>query len=191
MNNFFVHETSLVEEGCIIGEGTTIWHFSRILRGSNIGKNCVFGQNCVIGPNVKIGNGCKIQNNVSIYYNVTLEDDVFIGPSITFTNVNNPRAFINRMNETRPTLIKKGSSVGANATIVCGHTIGCYAFVGAGSVVTKDVPDFALVVGNPAKIIGWMCVCANKIDFKLKNGKCPVCGKEYKMINKNSIYEII
>lgn len=187
----FVDETSIIDNNCIIGENTNIWHFSHILSGTTIGKSCVIGQNCMIGPNVKIGDGCKIQNNVSVYYNVTLEDDVFIGPSTTFTNVNNPRAFINRMSETRPTLIKKGSSIGANATIVCGHIIGSYAFVGAGSVVTKDIPDFALVVGNPAKIIGWMCVCGNKIIFKLGNGECPVCGKKYKMINKNLIHEII
>ncbi len=188
---YFIDEHSIVDDNCVIGENTNIWHFSHILSGSVIGKNCVIGQNCMIGAHVKIGDGCKIQNNVSVYYNVTLEDDVFIGPSMTFTNVNNPRAFINRMDETRPTLVKKGASIGANATIVCGHTIGQYAFVGAGSVVTKDIPDFALVVGNPAKIIGWVCICANKIIFNLKNGECPVCGKKYKMVNKNSVHEII
>jgi UDP-2-acetamido-3-amino-2,3-dideoxy-glucuronate N-acetyltransferase len=190
MDNFFIDETSIVDNNCVIGENTNIWHFSHILSGTIIGKSCVIGQNCMIGPNVKIGDGCKIQNNVSVYYNVTLEDDVFVGPSVVFTNVNNPRAFINRMNETRPTLIKKGSSIGANATIVCGHTIGSYAFVGAGSVVTKDIPDFALVVGNPAKIIGWVCECGNKIDFRFKIGKCPVCQKEYQLLIHNIIKEV-
>ncbi len=187
---YFVDKTSIIDDSCIIGEQTKIWHFSHIIKGTKIGNNCVIGQNCMIGPDVIIGNGCKVQNNVSVY-NVTLEDDVFIGPSVVFTNVNNPRAFINRMNESKSILVKKGSSIGANATIICGHIVGKYALIGAGSVVTKDIPDFALVVGNAARIIDWVCTCANKIIFNLKNGECPICGKKYKMINKNLIHETI
>lgn len=190
MNNFFLDSRSIVDENCTIGDSTKIWHFSHILSGTKIGDSCIIGQNCMIGPNVNIGDGCKIQNNVSIYYNVTLEDNVFVGPSVVFTNVNNPRAFINRMNETRPTLIKKGASIGANATIICGHTIGSYAFVGAGSVVTKDVPDFALVVGNPAKTVGWMCICGNKINFKFKIGKCSSCQRQYELLTHDTVKEI-
>jgi UDP-2-acetamido-3-amino-2,3-dideoxy-glucuronate N-acetyltransferase len=144
-----------------------------------IGKNCKIGQNVVIGPNVTIGDGCKIQNNVSIYEGVTLEDDVFCGPSMVFTNVFNPRSFICRTNEFRKTLVRKGATIGANATIVCGNTIGSYAFIGAGAVVTKDILDYALVVGNPAKIIGWMCSCGIKIKLSENVGICPSCKKEY------------
>ena len=147
--NYFVHPSSFIDEGAEIGAGTKIWHFCHIIKGSKIGKNCKIGQNVVIGPNITMGNNIKIQNNVSIYEGVTLEDDVFCGPSMVFTNVFNPRSAIIRMNELRKTLVKKGASIGANATIVCGHTIGRCAFVGAGAVVTKDAPDFALVAGVP------------------------------------------
>ncbi|HPP16557.1 MAG TPA: DapH/DapD/GlmU-related protein, partial [Dictyoglomaceae bacterium] len=156
---YFVHESSYIDEDVKIGEGTKIWHFSHILKGSKIGRNCVLGQNVMVGPNVKIGNNVKIQNNVSVYEKVEIEDDVFCGPSMVFTNVINPRAFIERKHEFRKTLVKKGATIGANATIVCGVTIGEYALVGAGAVVTKDVPPYALVVGVPARQIGWVCKC--------------------------------
>ena len=174
---FFVHASSFVDEGVELGLGTKIWHFSHILKGTKIGKNCTIGQNVVIGPDVIIGNGCKIQNNVSIYKGVTLENDVFCGPSMVFTNVFNPRAHISRMDEVRPTLVKKGATIGANATVVCGYTIGSYAFIGAGAVVTRGAPDHALMVGNPARQIGWMCECGNRVDEGLH---CPHCGKVYK-----------
>ncbi|MFH1057123.1 MAG: Gfo/Idh/MocA family oxidoreductase [Pseudomonadota bacterium] len=173
---YFAHETAIVDDGCEVGEGAKIWHFSHVLRGSSVGKGCNIGQNVVIGPDVSIGNGCKIQNNVSVYKGVTLEDDVFCGPSMVFTNVHNPRAFIRRMDEIRPTLVRQGASLGANCTIVCGHTVGAYAFVGAGAVVTKDVADHALMVGNPAKRIGWMCRCGVKLDASLG---CSACGAKY------------
>jgi len=173
---FFVHYSSEIDEGCTICSGTKIWHFSHILSGSNIGENCTIGQNVVIGPDVTIGNECKIQNNVSVYKGVTLEDGVFCGPSMVFTNVYNPRAEIRKMDEARPTLVKKGATIGANATIICGNDIGRYAFIGAGAVVTKDVPDYALVVGNPATQTGWVCECGERLDEDMK---CPICGKEY------------
>ncbi len=176
--DYFVHESSYVDEGCKIGEGSKIWHFSHIMSGTEIGKNCSFGQNCVVGPKVNIGNGVKVQNNVSIYEGVKLEDDVFCGPSMVFTNVINPRSFIVRKDEFRKTLLKKGCSIGANATIVCGVTIGKYALVGSGSVVNRDVPDYALMVGVPAKQIGWVCECG--CTLKNSEGKwiCPECGRE-------------
>lgn len=173
---YFAHETAIVDDGCEVGEGTKIWHFSHVLKGSQVGKGCNIGQNVVIGPDVSIGNGCKIQNNVSVYKGVTLEDDVFCGPSMVFTNVHNPRAFIRRMDEIRATLVRQGASLGANSTIVCGHTVGAYAFIGAGAVVTKDVPDHALMVGNPARRIGWMCRCGVKLDANLT---CSACGAKY------------
>jgi len=163
--NFFVHETAIIDDFVKIGEGTKIWCFSHILKNTTIGKKCIFGQNCVVGANVKIGNGVKVQNNVSIYEGVEIEDDVFLGPSMVFTNVINPRSFIERKEEFKKTLMKKGCSVGANATIVCGATVGRYAFVGAGSLVTKDVPDFALVYGVPARQHGWVGVSGNKLSF--------------------------
>jgi UDP-2-acetamido-3-amino-2,3-dideoxy-glucuronate N-acetyltransferase len=168
-----------VDEGVEIGEGTSIWHFSHILKGSRLGKNCKIGQNVVVGPKVTVGNGVKIQNNVSVYEGVTLEDYVFCGPSMVFTNVFNPRSEIPRMGELRTTLVKRGATIGANATILCGITIGQYALVGAGAVVTKDVPDFALMVGNPAKITGWMCSCGVKMLLKGIKGGCSSCGKKY------------
>ena len=172
----FVHESSIVEENVSIGEGTKIWHFSHILGGSVIGQNCNIGQNVVVGPDVTIGRGCKIQNNVSVYKGVTLEDEVFCGPSVVFTNVFNPRAHVKRMDELRPTLVKKGTTLGANSTIVCGVSIGRYAFVGAGAVVTKNVLDHALMAGNPARRIGWMCTCGEKLDADLA---CAVCGARF------------
>jgi len=174
---FFAHETAIIDEGVEIGEKTKIWHFSHILSGSKIGENCNIGQNVVIGPDAIIGNKCKIQNNVSVYKGVTLEDGVFCGPSMVFTNIYNPRAEIGKMDQVRPTLVRKGATLGANCTIVCGHTIGSYAFIGAGAVVTKDVPDHALMVGNPARQIGWMCQCGEKLTAKLT---CPLCQKKYK-----------
>lgn len=174
--SYFVHETAIVDQPSQVGQGTKIWHFSHILKNCRIGENTNIGQNVVIGPEVTIGRGCKVQNNVSVYQGVTLEDDVFCGPSMVFTNVFNPRAHIRRMDEVRPTLVKTGASIGANATIVCGHTIGRYAFVGAGAVVTKDVPDYALVAGNPARQIGWMCECGNKLNADLQ---CSACGKRF------------
>ncbi|WP_321417480.1 DegT/DnrJ/EryC1/StrS family aminotransferase [uncultured Desulfobacter sp.] len=174
MNNYFVHPTTELDANVTIGNDTKIWHFSHIMNNTIIGSNCNLGQNVVAGPDVSIGNGCKIQNNVSLYKGVTLEDDVFCGPSMVFTNVFNPRSHIKRMDEVRPTLVKKGASLGANCTIVCGVTIGRYAFVGAGAVVTKDVPDYALVMGNPAKQTGWVCECGEKLNQVFE---CPVCGK--------------
>lgn len=173
----FVHETAVIDEGCEIGAGTKIWHFSHVLKGSRIGESCNIGQNVVIGPDVTIGRGCKIQNNVSVYKGVTLEDGVFCGPSMVFTNIVNPRAEISKMDQVRPTLVKKGATIGANATIVCGVTVGAYAFIGAGAVVTKDVPDHALCVGNPAVQIGWACACGERLP---KRTVCKACGRKYK-----------
>jgi UDP-2-acetamido-3-amino-2,3-dideoxy-glucuronate N-acetyltransferase len=171
--DYFVHETSVIDPGVKIGSGTKIWHFSHILRDSSIGERCNIGQNVVIGPNVTVGNGCKIQNNVSLYPGVTLEDDVFCGPSMVFTNVMNPRSHVPRKHEFRGTLVKKGATIGANATIVCGNNLGQYSFVGAGAVVTRDVVDHALVLGNPARRVGWMCECGEKLPDDLS---CS-CGK--------------
>ncbi|MCA9469383.1 MAG: N-acetyltransferase [Nitrospira sp.] len=173
-----MHSSAFVDDLVEIGPGTSIWHVSHILKGSRIGKNCKIGQNVVIGPNAVIGNGVKIQNNVSVYEGVTLEDFVFCGPSMVFTNVFNPRSAIPRMQELRPTLVRKGTTLGANCTIVCGITIGEYAFVGAGAVVTRDVPNYALMIGSPAKIRGWVCECGNKLDWNGEQSSCP-CGKQY------------
>lgn len=170
---FFRHPSSYVDEGVQIGKGTKIWHFSHILSGTCIGENCNIGQNVVLGPDVQVGNGCKIQNNVSVYKGVVLEDNVFCGPSMVFTNVFNPRAHIRRMDEVRITRVCQGASLGANCTVVCGVTIGRYAFVGAGAVVTKDVQDHALIYGNPAKFRGWVCECGEKLGEDLS---CPACG---------------
>lgn len=178
---YSVHESSYVDKGCEIGEGTKIWHFCHIMRGSKIGRNCNIGQNVMISPDVVLGDNCKIQNNVSIYTGVICEDGVFLGPSCVFTNVINPRAFIERKSEYQRTVIKKGASIGANATIVCGHAIGCYAFVGAGAVVTKDVPDFALVYGCPAEIRGWVCSCGERLRFISSRAVCSACGKVYQV----------
>jgi len=163
-----------------IGAGTKVWHFTHVLSGSKIGKSCNIGQNVVIGPDVSMGNNCKLQNNVSVYKGVTLEDGVFCGPSMVFTNVYNPRAEIRKMDQARPTLVKRGASIGANATVICGNTLGRYCFIGAGAVVTKNVPDHALVVGNPGKQIGWMCECGERLTDDLD---CLTCGKKYQKID--------
>lgn len=174
--SFFIHNSAYVDDGVEIGAGTNIWHFSHILSGSHIGEKCNIAQNVVIGPDVTIGNGCKIQNNVSVYKGVTLEDGVFCGPSMVFTNVYNPRAEIRKMDQVRPTFVKKGATIGANATIVCGTTLGQYSFIGAGAVVTRNVPDYALVVGNPAKQICWVCECGERLPDDLE---CLSCGKKF------------
>lgn len=176
-HGFFAHPTSLIDDDTSIGRDTKIWHFSHILSGSRVGENCNIGQNVVIGPDVTIGKNCKIQNNVSVYKGVTLEDGVFCGPSMVFTNVYNPRAEIRKMDQVRPTLVRKGATIGANATIICGKTLGRYSFIGAGAVVTQDVPDYALMVGNPAKQKGWMCECGNRLNEHLT---CQDCGKKFK-----------
>jgi UDP-2-acetamido-3-amino-2,3-dideoxy-glucuronate N-acetyltransferase len=172
----FVHETAIVDQGAAIGPGAKIWHFSHVLSGSTIGERCNIGQNVVIGPDVSVGEGCKIQNNVSVYKGVTLEAGVFCGPSMVFTNISNPRAEISKMDQVGPTLVKRGATLGANSTIVCGTTLGRYCFVGAGTVVTRDVPDHALVVGNPGRQIGWMCECGERLGHSLE---CQACGKKY------------
>ncbi len=177
MSDYFVHESSYVDKGALVGSGTKIWHFSHVMSGAKIGERCSIGQNVNVGGRAVIGNGVKVQNNVSIYDDVLIEDDAFCGPSCVFTNVINPRAFVERKDEYKTTLVKKGASIGANATIVCGVTLGRYCFVGAGAVVTRDVPDYAMVYGTPAKAHGWMCECGEKLPGNLK---CPVCGKKYK-----------
>lgn len=178
--DYYKHETSIVDEGCKIGSETKIWHFSHILAGTVIGERCSFGQNCVVGPKVKVGCGVKVQNNVSIYEGIEIEDDVFLGPSMVFTNVINPRSFIVRKSEFQKTVVKKGCSIGANATIVCGISIGRYALIGAGSVVTKEVDDFALMVGVPARRIGWVSVAGNKLGFDSDGyAEDPFDGSKY------------
>jgi UDP-2-acetamido-3-amino-2,3-dideoxy-glucuronate N-acetyltransferase len=179
-DGFYVHPSASIDEGCEIGEGTKIWHHAHVMGGARIGKGCSIGQNVYVGKDVRIGNNVKIQNNVSVFEGVTLEDHVFCGPSMVFTNVFNPRSHISRKHEFRTTFVKTGATIGANATIVCGHTIGQYAFVGAGSVVTKDVLPHALVYGNPAELRGWMCVCGVEIEFKKGLAICQACGKTYK-----------
>ena len=187
---YFVHESSYVDEPCQIGSGTKIWHFSHIMKNSTIGKDCNIGQNVVISPNVRLGNNVKIQNNVSVYTGVTCEDDVFLGPSMVFTNVINPRSGVIRKDEYMKTIVKKGATIGANATIVCGNNIGKYAFIGAGSVVTKEVPDFALVVGNPCKQIGWMSEFGQRLEFNNDGiAECKKTNKKYKL-NNNIVTKI-
>jgi UDP-2-acetamido-3-amino-2,3-dideoxy-glucuronate N-acetyltransferase len=183
IKNYFVHESSYVDEPTTIGEGTKIWHFSHIMKDCVIGEKCNIGQNVVISPGVVLGNGVKIQNNVSVYTGVECEDGVFLGPSCVFTNVINPRSFIERKSEYRKTIIGKGASIGANVTIVCGHNIGKFALIGAGSVVTKNIPDYALVVGNPGRVVGYVCQCGEKIHFENDSAKCKVCDKAYEMID--------
>ena len=182
MSSYFVHPSSFVDENCSIGAGTRIWHFCHVMSGSAIGARCNIGQNVVVSPDVAIGDNVKIQNNVSIYTGVTLEDDVFCGPSMVFTNVVNPRSHVSRKDEYRRTLVKRGATLGANCTIVCGHTIGRYAFVGAGTVVTRDVPDYALVVGNPGRVAGWVCRCGVKLASGAAapaRATCAACGTTY------------
>ena len=188
MKNYFVHESSYIDEPCEIGDGTKIWHFSHIMSGCKIGYGCNIGQNVVISPEVVIGNNVKIQNNVSVYTGLICEDDVFLGPSAVFTNVVNPRSHVNRKNEYKRTIVMKGASIGANATIVCGHNIGRYAFIGAGAVITKDIPDFALAFGNPARITGWVCKCGVKLQFLNNISVCNSCGSKFVMVN-NAVRE--
>jgi UDP-2-acetamido-3-amino-2,3-dideoxy-glucuronate N-acetyltransferase len=186
MKGFFAHESCYVDEGCEIGAGTKIWHFTHVMTGARIGRSCNIGQNVVISPDVVIGDNARIQNNVSIYTGVVLEDDVFCGPAMVFTNVVNPRSHVSRKHEYRQTLVRRGATLGANSTIVCGHTIGRYAFVGAGAVVTKDVPDYALVVGNPGRVVGWMCQCGVKLTrgpHPPNDAWCGTCGKRYRTID--------
>jgi UDP-2-acetamido-3-amino-2,3-dideoxy-glucuronate N-acetyltransferase len=177
---YFSHATAVIDEGCEIGAGTKIWHFSHIMSGCRIGENCNIGQNVVISPEVVLGRNVKVQNNVSIYTGVICEDDVFLGPSMVFTNVTNPRSAINRKNQYSKTVVKKGASIGANATIVCGNDIGQYAFIGAGAVVTKNVPDYALVMGNPARQTGWMSEYGHRLKFDSSGmATCPESGEKY------------
>lgn len=180
--NYYAHPSAFIDEGCNIGDGTRIWHFSHIMPNCQIGQNCNIGQNVVISPDVVLGNNVKIQNNVSIYTGVTCDDDVFLGPSMVFTNVTNPRSAVNRKNQYAKTHVGKGASIGANATIVCGHNIGAFAFIGAGAVVTKHVPDYALLVGNPARQIGWMSEYGHRLEFDAKGeAVCPESGQQYKL----------
>jgi UDP-2-acetamido-3-amino-2,3-dideoxy-glucuronate N-acetyltransferase len=183
MKNYFVHESSYVDEGAEIGAGTKIWHFCHVMTGAKIGSGCNIGQNVFIASDTVIGDNVKIQNNVSVYTGVILEDDVFLGPSMVFTNVINPRSHVNRRGDYSQTLVKRGATIGANATIVCGITLGKYSFIGAGAVVTRDIPDYALAYGNPARIQGWMCACGIKLSFNptpdSENSICKQCGKHY------------
>ena len=185
MKEYFVHESSYVDDGCSIGKGTKIWHFSHIMKDCKIGEDCNIGQNVVISPQVVLGNNVKIQNNVSVYTGVRCEDNVFLGPSCVFTNVINPRSHVSRKDEYKETIIYEGASIGANATIVCGHNIGKFALVGAGTVVTKDIPNYALVVGNPAKLIGWVCECGEQLEFINGYASCKACNKSY--VKENNI----
>lgn len=180
--DYFAHETAIIDEGCTIGRGTKVWHFSHIMPNCVIGENCNIGQNCVISPEVILGRNVKIQNNVSVYTGVTCEDDVFLGPSAVFTNVTNPRSNVNRKGQYTKTTVKRGASIGANATIVCGHDIGEFAFIGAGAVVTKEVPAYALVVGNPGRQIGWMSEYGHRLTFDASGtAKCPESGDTYQL----------
>ena len=177
--DYFVHESSYIDDGAQIGNGTKIWHFCHVMGGAQIGERCNIGQNVFVAANVVIGGNVKIQNNVSLYTGVIVEDDVFLGPSMVLTNVVNPRSHVNRRDQYQTTLIKRGASIGANATIVCGVVIGRYSFVGAGSVVTHDIPDYALVYGNPGRIQGWMCQCGIRLEFEGKKAVCKECGTRY------------
>lgn len=184
MSDFYAHPTAVIDEGAKIGVGTKIWHFSHIMPEAVIGKDCNLGQNVFVASRVKIGNNVKIQNNVSLYEGVVCEDDVFLGPSMVLTNVLNPRSAVNRKQEYQQTLIKRGASIGANATVVCGHDIGCYAFIGAGAVITQAVPDYALMVGVPARQIGWMSAYGERLYFDKKGyAACPATGEIYQLQN--------
>lgn len=185
MSRYFAHETAVLDEGCQIGDDSRIWHFSHVMSRAVIGRNCVIGQNVMIANKVTLGNNVKVQNNVSVYEGVTCEDDVFLGPSMVFTNVINPRAFIERKSEFQPTLVRQGATVGANATIICGHTIGCYAMIGAGAVITHDVPDYALMTGNPARQTGWVSESGCRLDFDEKGfAVCPDSGQKYQLSDR-------
>ncbi len=187
-NDYFAHETACIDDGAEIGAGTKIWHFSHIMPKSRIGKNCNFGQNVVISPGCVVGNNVKIQNNVSVYTGVIIEDDVFCGPSMVFTNVINPRSHVERKSEYKTTLVRRGASIGANATVVCGNTLGQYCFIGAGAVITRDVPDYALVTGNPGRLRGYVCFFGDKLDIDkdqadVAESSCKSCGKRYRKAN--------
>ncbi len=180
--DYFSHDTAVIDDACVIGKGTAIWHFTHIMSGCQIGMNCNLGQNVVVSPDVVLGNNVKVQNNVSIYTGVICEDDVFLGPSMVFTNVTNPRSAVNRRGKYEQTLVKKGATVGANSTIVCGVTLGQYCFIGAGAVVTRDVPAYALVVGNPARQTGWMSEYGHRLQFDANGmAACPESGEKYKL----------
>ena len=182
MADYFAHSTAVIDDNCIIGEGTKIWHFSHVMSNAKLGEKCNLGQNVVISPKVVLGNNVKVQNNVSVYTGVICEDDVFLGPSMVFTNVINPRSFINRKEEFRQTLVQKGASIGANATIICGIEIGEFALIGAGSVVTKDVPAYALIVGNPGRQIGWVSEYGHRLEFsEIGEAVCPESHQKYKL----------
>jgi len=186
--SYYAHETAVIDQGCEIGEGTKIWHFSHIMPNCRIGLKCNIGQNVVVSPDVTLGNNVKVQNNVSIYSGVNCEDDVFLGPSMVFTNVTNPRSGVNRRGQYSKTIVKKGASIGANATIVCGHDIGEFAFIGAGAVVTKDVPAYALLVGNPARQMGWMSEYGHRLEFDSTGiAVCPESKMKYQLTNNKVI----
>ena len=183
--NYFAHETAVIDEGSQVGEGTKIWHFCHIMPQCRIGRNCNIGQNVVVSPGVILGNNVRVQNNVSIYTGVICEDDVFLGPSMVFTNVINPRSAISRKDQYQKTLVRKGATIGANATIICGNEIGAYAFIGAGAVVTKSVPPYSLVVGNPARQVGWMSECGHRLSFDQEGfAICAESGEKYKLSHK-------
>jgi len=189
-NKYFSHETAVIDPGCTIGKGTKIWHFTHIMPDCVIGENCNIGQNVVVSPDVVLGKNVKVQNNVSIYTCVTCDDDVFLGPTMVFTNVINPRSAVNRKSEYAKTHVGKGATIGANATIVCGHNIGKYAFIGAGAVVTKTVPDYALVVGNPARHTGWMSEYGHRLEFNAEGkASCPESGEEYEL-RKGGVHKL-
>lgn len=187
MSDYFVHESAIIDLPCEIGQGTKIWHFSHIMKNCRIGEKCTIGQNVFIGSGVILGNQVKVQNNVSIYTGVVCEDGVFLGPSMVFTNVIYPRAFIEKKNEFKTTRIKTGAAIGANATIVCGHTIGEYALIGAGSVVSRDIPDYALVYGSPAQIQGWVCLCGERLPIASGSAQCRICGQKFRQIHPDKI----
>jgi len=184
MADYFAHSTAVIDDNCVIGEGTKIWHFSHVMSNSKLGEKCNLGQNVVISPNVVLGNNVKVQNNVSVYTGVICEDDVFLGPSMVFTNVINPRSFINRKEEFRQTLVRKGASIGANSTIICGVEIGKFALIGAGAVVTKDVPAYALIVGNPGRQVGWVSEYGHRLEFSATGeAVCPESNQKYRLEN--------
>lgn len=190
LNNYFAHETAVIDEGAVIGFGTKIWHFCHVMNSAKIGKDCILGQNVMVATNVEIGDSVKIQNNVSVYEGVTIEDDVFVGPSVVFTNIKNPRSFINRKTEFKTTIIKKGASIGANATILCGNTVGKYALIGAGTVVTKDVKAYSIVVGNPMKHIGWVSEFGQSLNFNISDtAKCSESGHLYRLLD-NQVFNL-